>query len=83
MRMSGSMSDPGTALSDAETDALQDEYVELVFFGGTEGRFRMEEIDRTLAASARARHQEDEYQRWQTVAWTMRKLRREARKDTT
>ena len=77
------MTDPGPALSDEETAALQEEYVELIFFGGTEGRPRMEEIDRALTASAQARHQEAEHQLWQTVAWTMRKLRREARKDTT
>ncbi len=75
------MSDPDPALSDEETAALQDEYVLLIFFGGPEDRPRMEEIDRILAASAQARGQEADHQRWQTVAWTIRKLRREVRKD--
>lgn len=76
------MTDPGPALSDEETGALKDEYVELIFFGGPQGRPRMEEIDRILTASAQARHQESEHQRWQTVAWMIRKLHREVRKDT-
>ena len=80
--MSGRMTDPDPALTDAETDALQHEYVELIFFGGPEGRPRMEEIDRILTVSAQARHQEAEHQDWQTVTWMIRKVRREVRKNT-